>query len=155
VLVGLGLALAAGIVLVVTHRLRGVVHAVLAPSRDLLRTRRGAALFGLSILLWLAEGSVYAILGSVAGLHLSLADGFYVMALANLAAMIPAAPGYVGTYEFFGRQVLSVMGFPKGPSITLIVLMHFFQLLTLAVMAVPAIIVLARRRPPDEPEEQP
>ena len=79
-------------------RVRGLVAALLAPTRALL-SARGAALFALSIVLWLVEGSVYAILGRVAGIHLSLSDGLYVMALANVAAMIPAAPGYVGTFD--------------------------------------------------------
>ena len=47
----------------------------------------------------MVEGSVYAVLGAVAGLHLSLLDGLYIMALANLVALVPAAPGYVGTFD--------------------------------------------------------
>jgi uncharacterized membrane protein YbhN (UPF0104 family) len=49
--------------------------------------------------LWLVEGTVYAVLGDVAGVHLSLLDGLYVMALANIAALVPSAPGYVGTFD--------------------------------------------------------
>jgi uncharacterized membrane protein YbhN (UPF0104 family) len=49
--------------------------------------------------LWIVEGGVYAVLGGVADVHLSLLDGLYVMALANIAALVPAAPGYVGTYD--------------------------------------------------------
>jgi uncharacterized membrane protein YbhN (UPF0104 family) len=96
--VGAGLAVVAVAAIALTPRLRGIIAALLAPSRALLG-RRGAALFGLSLAVWLAEGGVYAILGGVSGLHLSLADGLYVMALANIAAMVPAAPGYVGTYD--------------------------------------------------------
>ena len=51
------------------------------------------------MVLWLIEGSVYAVLGAVAGLHLSLLDGLYIMALANLVALVPAAPGYLGTFD--------------------------------------------------------
>jgi uncharacterized membrane protein YbhN (UPF0104 family) len=98
VLIGGGLFLVAALVLALAPRLRGVVAALLAPSREL-AGRRGAGLFGLSITLWLTEGAVYAVLGHVAGLSLSLSDGLYVMALANIAAMIPAAPGYVGTFD--------------------------------------------------------
>ena len=51
------------------------------------------------VVLWLIEGSVYAVLGAVAGVHLSLLDGLYIMALANLVALVPAAPGYLGTFD--------------------------------------------------------
>jgi glycosyltransferase 2 family protein len=88
-----------------TRRSRGSAHrawelltALLAPTRRLAGPA-GAVAFALSLLLWVAEGAVYASLGSVSGVHLNLADGLYVMALANLAAMVPAAPGYVGTFD--------------------------------------------------------
>lgn len=97
-LIGVGLAVAAGAVLLLAPRLRGLVAALLAPSREL-ASGRGATLFALSVVLWLCEGAVYAVLGHVAGLDLSLSDGLYVMALANIAAMVPAAPGYVGTFD--------------------------------------------------------
>jgi uncharacterized membrane protein YbhN (UPF0104 family) len=80
------------------RRLRALVTTVLAPSRRLW-SRRGLALLLLSMALWLVEGGVYAVLGGVAGVHLTLLDGLYVMALANIAALVPAAPGYVGTYD--------------------------------------------------------
>jgi uncharacterized membrane protein YbhN (UPF0104 family) len=80
------------------RRAQEVVVALLAPSRRLW-SRRGAALLVLSMGLWLVEGTVYAVLGGVAGVHLSLLDGLYVMALANIAALVPSAPGYVGTFD--------------------------------------------------------
>jgi uncharacterized membrane protein YbhN (UPF0104 family) len=95
---GAGLAVLAAAILLAAPRLRGLVAALLIPSRELLGAR-GAGLFALSVVLWLAEGAVYALLGDVAGIPLSLTDGLYVMALANLAAMVPAAPGYVGTFD--------------------------------------------------------
>lgn len=93
-----GLLLAAAAVVVLAPRARGLLAALLEPSRELLGAR-GAVLLGLSALLWLAEGAVYAVLGGVAGVPLSLSDGLYVMALANVAAMLPAAPGYIGTFD--------------------------------------------------------
>jgi glycosyltransferase 2 family protein len=103
-LVGGGLALGAAAALLVGRqttagrRARDLIAALAAPSRRLW-SRRGAALLALSIALWLIEGGVYAVAGGVAGIDMSLLDGLYVMALANIAALVPAAPGYVGTYD--------------------------------------------------------
>jgi uncharacterized membrane protein YbhN (UPF0104 family) len=97
-LIAAGVAIAGVAVWLAAPRVRGLVSGLLAPSRALL-SARGAGLLALSVVLWVAEGAVYAVLGNVAGLHLSLSDGLYVMALANVAAMIPAAPGYVGTFD--------------------------------------------------------
>lgn len=79
-------------------RVRELTGRLLAPTRRLW-SGAGAGLLALSVALWLVEGSVYAVLGAVAGLHLSFLDGLYIMALANLVALVPAAPGYVGTYD--------------------------------------------------------
>ena len=80
------------------RRVRELAASLLAPTRRLW-SLAGAGLLGLSVVLWLVEGSVYAVLGAVAGVHLSLMDGLYIMALANLVALVPAAPGYVGTFD--------------------------------------------------------
>lgn len=80
------------------RRVRELAARLLAPTRRLW-SLTGAALLALSVVLWLVEGSVYAVLGAVAGVHLSLVDGLYVMALANLVALVPAAPGYLGTFD--------------------------------------------------------
>jgi glycosyltransferase 2 family protein len=80
------------------RRVRELATRLLAPTRRLW-SATGAGLLALSVALWLIEGSVYAVLGSVAGLHLSLLDGLYIMALANLVALVPAAPGYLGTFD--------------------------------------------------------
>lgn len=80
------------------RRIREIVAALMAPTRRLWG-REGALLLATSIVIWLLEGSVYAVLGTVAGVHLSLLDGLYIMALANLVALVPAAPGYVGTFD--------------------------------------------------------
>ena len=80
------------------RRARAYAVALLAPTRRLW-SATGAALLGVSLALWLLEGSVYAVLGGAAGVHLSLFDGLYIMALANLVALVPAAPGYIGTFD--------------------------------------------------------
>jgi uncharacterized membrane protein YbhN (UPF0104 family) len=80
------------------RRVRELAARLLAPTRRLW-SPAGAGLLALSVVLWLVEGSVYAVLGVAAGVHLSLMDGLYIMALANLVALVPAAPGYVGTFD--------------------------------------------------------
>jgi glycosyltransferase 2 family protein len=102
VVAGVAIALAAAALLGrdtgAGQRVRELATRLLGPTRSLWSVA-GAGLLALSVVLWLVEGSVYAVLGAVAGLHLSLLDGLYVMALANLVALVPAAPGYVGTFD--------------------------------------------------------
>lgn len=68
------------------------------PSRRLL-SRYGFVLLLVSLAIWLVEASVYIAVGHAVDIHLSLRDGLAVVAFTNAAALIPAAPGYIGTYD--------------------------------------------------------
>lgn len=79
-------------------RVRELARPVLGALRDLL-SLHGAALLALSVVLWACEALVYAAVGSAVGVRIGLTGGLYVMALTNLSALVPAAPGYVGTFD--------------------------------------------------------
>lgn len=68
------------------------------PSRMLL-SPLGAVLLVVSLAIWCVEASVYIAVGHAVGIPLSLQDGLAVVAFTNAAALIPAAPGYIGTYD--------------------------------------------------------
>jgi uncharacterized membrane protein YbhN (UPF0104 family) len=82
----------------VLDRVREWVRPVAASSRELLSVH-GACLLLLSLALWLVEASVYLVVGEAVGIHLGATGALYVMALTNLSAVVPAAPGYVGTFD--------------------------------------------------------
>jgi glycosyltransferase 2 family protein len=139
-LVGAGLLAVAGVAFVLGRRTaagrraRDLVLAVVAPSRRLW-SGRGAALLVLSIGLWLVEGGVYAVVGGVAGIHLTLLDGLYVMALANIAALVPAAPGYVGTFDaavLLGIGLVTSASHPAALAYVVLVRFLLFVPITLA-----------------------
>ena len=67
-------------------------------TKDLV-SAHGAALLVLSLTIWLLEASVYLVVGRAVDIHLGATSALYVTALTNLSAAIPAAPGYVGTYD--------------------------------------------------------
>jgi len=69
-----------------------------APSRQLV-SRFGLVLLLVSLLIWCVEASVYMAVGHAVDITLSLRDGLAVVAFTNAAALIPAAPGYIGTYD--------------------------------------------------------
>ncbi len=140
-LAGAVIAVAAGVALAgrrragSAHRLWVLLHALLDPTRRLLGSRAGLELLGVSLAIWLAEGAVYAIVGTVAGVHLGLANGLYVMALANLAAMVPAAPGYVGTFD--AAVLLGVrltVGAAAGAALPYVVLVRFVLFVPITVV---------------------
>jgi glycosyltransferase 2 family protein len=68
------------------------------PSKRLL-SRFGLVLLGVSLLIWCVEASVYMTVGHAVHITLSLRDALAVVAFTNAASLIPAAPGYIGTYD--------------------------------------------------------
>ncbi|HEX5147357.1 MAG TPA: lysylphosphatidylglycerol synthase transmembrane domain-containing protein [Conexibacter sp.] len=106
VLLGVGIAVALLLVAVVAfvryrERLVFVLRALapmLAPTKRLL-SRFGLVLLVVSLLIWCVEASVYMAVGHAAGITLSIQDALAVVAFTNAASLIPAAPGYIGTYD--------------------------------------------------------
>jgi uncharacterized protein (TIRG00374 family) len=68
------------------------------PTKQLLSSH-GVALLVVSLIVWCVEASVYIAVGHAVGIELGLQDGLAVVAFTNAAALIPAAPGYIGTYD--------------------------------------------------------
>ena len=93
----------------------------IASTRGLLGGR-GLALLAVSLVVWLVEAAVYLTVGSAAGLSLGLVGALYVVALTNLSALIPAAPGYVGTFD---AAVLVALGSLHHPALGYLLVLRF------------------------------
>ena len=63
----------------------------------------------------------------------------------RIAVSIPAAPGFVGTYEFFGKEVLKMLGHDPVTALTFVVLLHFFQIALIAVLGIPSLFLLGKK----------
>jgi glycosyltransferase 2 family protein len=104
------------------------------PSRALV-SAQGAVLLVVSLAIWCVEAAVYIAVGRAASIHLGLQDGLAIVAFTNVAALIPAAPGYIGTYDaaviFATRAVSSAS---RAATLSYLVLLRFvlFVPITLA-----------------------
>ena len=79
----------------------------------LLVTRAGVALAVATGAVWLAEAVIFWLVGESLGLGISVLESALVVVLASFFALIPAAPGYVGTYDaavLFALHALDVPG---------------------------------------------
>ncbi len=91
-----------------------------------------AAVFGLSILAWLCEATMYYIIGTY-GFDLRGSDGqslpvyVYILttAFVNLATLIPQGPGYVGVFEAVAKAVLvGAFGVAADPALSYVLILH-------------------------------
>src|SRR4029079_18245610 len=51
----------------------------------------------------------------------------FLLVVVNLGIMLPAAPGYVGTFQLFAVSSLGVWGVPKEPALRVEVVAHLVQ----------------------------
>ena len=99
------------------------------------RSPRGAAtVIGSTLAAYAcAVGSMLAVAGAV-GLHLTPVQAAFAMAWIGLSTAIPAAPGSVGTYEFVGVSVLTLLGQDPASALAAVVLLHILGTLPVALV---------------------
>lgn len=96
--------------------------------------REPRVLFGATALsagVWTLEGASYFILSQGVDLRLAPETVLPAMALTlvtiNLGIMVPSAPGYVGTQEFFGTAALGVFAVNYESALALVLVSHAVQ----------------------------
>lgn len=86
---------------------------------------------GLSVVIWLLEGGSYACVLKAFPFGLApsewLAAAVFLLVFVNLGIMIPAAPGYIGTYQFFATLALGAFGVAASAAFGLSVVSHALQ----------------------------
>jgi hypothetical protein len=96
------------------------------------RGRLGLATL-ISIVGWLLEGTIFWLVAASIGVPLSPAEAMLTAGVTILVTAIPAAPGYVGTYELAATAVATSFGVPADAAFALAVLAHAVTLLPLAI----------------------
>ena len=88
-------------------RLAGFTDAVVDGLRPMARPATAVQVLALSLLAWAVEGSMYVVI--LAGFQIpgGLAAAFMGAAVANLATLVPSAPGYIGTFDLALQAVLT------------------------------------------------
>ncbi len=111
-------------------------------TRDLIGGR-GLALLVVSLMVWLVEASVYLTVGSATGVSLGLVGALYVVALTNLSALVPAAPGYVGTFD---AAVLLALGSLHLPALGYLLVLRFVLFVPITVAGLALLLARTSRR---------
>jgi glycosyltransferase 2 family protein len=123
------------------ERWRQQVASLTLATRNLL-SPQGLALVALTCLIWVGEGVVYWLVAQALHLPIDLLQAVLLVVLSSLAAAIPAAPGYLGTYDaaiLLGLAAMHVHG-AQAISFALLVRLVIFVPITIAGL----LLVLAR-----------
>lgn len=106
------------------ERFAATVRPVAGASKPLLG-RWGATLLGVTLAVWLLEGLIFWLVAQSLRLEVSPLEGSFLLVLTAFFSLIPAAPGYVGTFDaavLFGLDALDVVG---GQAVAFAILVRF------------------------------
>ncbi len=113
--------------------------------------RTMAAATALSIGSWSCTVLAFAAAGQAIGIELTIGQAALLAAGTNLATAIPAAPGYVGTFELAAVTIARSVGIAAEPALAFAVLVHATTLLLTSVGGVAVVALGGRRAPADAP----
>jgi glycosyltransferase 2 family protein len=108
-------------------RLKWLVDSIarlLAPTRNLI-SREGFLLFGLTFVIWAIEASTYFLIAHAVGLGISLDQAVFIMVVANFVSLIPAGPGYVGTFDAAVLFAAKELGRSRHVAVSFLLLLRF------------------------------
>jgi glycosyltransferase 2 family protein len=123
------------------ERLREFVRPLAGGPRSLL-SRSGIVLLAGTFLIWAVEASVYLSVAHATDLGISGMGALYLVALTNLFAMLPAAPGYVGTFDAAVIFGVRAIGGSSSVAVSYLLLLRFVLFIPITVVG---LIVLVTR----------
>ena len=149
VVAGAGLVLVcAGLLALHVLRRRGALGKIrdflrpLAGGPRVLLSAEGLLLLGVSFAIWAVEASVYLTIAWATDLGISGMGALYLVALTNLFAMLPAAPGYVGTFDAAVIFGVKAVGGTGSAAVSYLLLLRF--ILFVPITLVGFLVLVAR-----------
>jgi uncharacterized membrane protein YbhN (UPF0104 family) len=119
-----------------THpRVRWVVETIsrLLGATRRLASRTGVLLFGLTFFIWTLEASTYWLVAQAVGLGISFDGAIFIMVVANFVALIPAGPGYVGTFDAAVLFASKSLGTSHSVAVSFLLLLRFVLFIPITV----------------------
>jgi len=90
----------------------------------------------LTLLIWAADAVAIWGLALALQVSVSIPGAAIISAIVGLSLMIPSAPGFVGTYEFFSVAAIRLLGVEFAGAMALTVLMHAWSVLCTTIIGV-------------------
>jgi len=133
-------------------RVREFVASLAYGARVQGRSRVILGALALSVIAWLLDAGIYWAVGQAIGIVLSPQQAVIVSAIAALSTAIPAAPGYVGTYDLAVATTLGALGVDPAAALAFAVCVHAVIIVPIVIAGGLAAIAVARpgaSAPPD------
>ena len=94
----------------------------------------------LSVVAWVLDALVFWLAAMALGIDLDYPAAIIIGAVSVLSTAIPAAPGYVGTFELAATATGAAVGVPRAEALAMAIVVHVVTLLPLAVAGAVAVV---------------
>jgi glycosyltransferase 2 family protein len=122
------------------ERFATLVRPVAASARAVV-TLGGIPLVVVSLVIWWVDGLTFMVIARAVGTSLALVPALAVVVLASLAAAIPAAPGYVGTFDAGILVGLHAAGIQGGDAVGVLLLARFMFFVPVTVVGLGVLVL--------------
>ena len=124
-------------------RFAGRIRPLARGSRVVARPA-SAYLGAVSVFIWLLQAAAFICIGRSIGVELGALEGTAILVLGSILALVPAAPGYAGTFDAGIGLGLAAVGVTGGQAVGFVLLARF--VIFVPVTIVGALLMLLRYR---------
>lgn len=116
--------------------IEGFGHRLLDGTSCLGWDRYLPGILGMSVMIWLVEGSMFAVMLVAFGWPLSWLAAYLAMSITNLGVLVPSSPGHLGTFHAFCAKVLLLVGVvsSKSDALSYAAAVHLLQLVPVTIL---------------------
>jgi hypothetical protein len=100
---------------------------------------------GACVVAWALDGLIFYLVARSLDIELGYPGAILIGAVSVLATAVPAAPGYVGTFELAATTAAVALGVPRAEALAMAILVHVITLIPVA-LAGAAILVISGTR---------
>lgn len=85
-----------------------------------------------SVSIWLIEAGFYYLAAQSFGFVMSFQQALFMKGILNLGILVPSAPGYVGTFEFFVIEALALISISETAALGYALVTHFVEFVAIS-----------------------
>lgn len=130
------------------RRFEGIGEGFIRGVEPLRDVRRVIRFLALSSLIWLMEVTITYLTARAFSLPLGFAGALFVLLIIAIGMAIPSAPGFIGTYEFFGLSALLLLGIEGGDALGFLLVLHAVTLVGTSIIGAISLVLQSSGRIP-------
>jgi uncharacterized protein (TIRG00374 family) len=118
----------------VIRRMEGLGEGFIRGVAPLSDVRRVLKFLAMSGLIWFLEVVITYLTAQAFNLPLGFLQSLFVLLIIAIGMAIPSAPGFIGTYEFFGVSALLLLGITGGEALGFLLVLHAITFLGTSIL---------------------